>query len=556
MKSILLGLLTLCGVMLGCSGHAFAGTPQPFEKFRTAGMRCTDGLLPVYVVGNEIYLELPASALGRELCITAQVDSGFDLVGRAVKSLGVVRVRRKDESTVAFQRPFYNERVLDRSQSIVPAFDASNVQPDEQTCPIVACSERGGLIVNISSMLLVGTDWFDCSRLQQVGNLRSDLSRLLAVHAFGEGVSFTMRHYYSYSDSGPMLSNMMLSLPSGYLPLTVTCVVRLLPEKDAPLRLADGRIPYQALKFKDYSQDPYTLVDDSLILHWNLEGGRRTLTCYIDSLCPPDYVAPIREGVLAWNEAFRKAGLAQPLRVEVLKQDVVSAEQPLLVAYDLEDAVVSHDMLYHPRSGEILQARIHIGYGCLSGKRERYWLQCGAVDSRVWENPRNKELERELLKAEIMKQMGAVLGLASNLSGSACYTPEQLEDAKFVSRHGYSASVMDELPYNYLSGGSKSGLRIGEDDVRAIYFGYVPVQEASPYAHRERMRAWLGRQPARLQALPNERILQKGDLSSRPSDAAIRGLGHLFSVVPRLEELAVSKDGSQKDGQMVVSLYK
>ena len=67
-----------------------------------------------------------------------------------------------------------------------------------------------------------------------------------------------------------MLSSSAVLLPEGSMPLEVTCAVRLLPLKKDQIRLADYRIPYRTLSFKDYSQNPYCMVEDSLILRWDM----------------------------------------------------------------------------------------------------------------------------------------------------------------------------------------------------------------------------------------------------------------------------------------------
>lgn len=143
----------------------------------------------------------------------------------------------------------------------------------------------------------------------------------------------TIRRYHGAESERYMFSSSTVILPDGSMPLEVTCVIRLLPRKRDRIRLADYRIPYQTLRFKDYSQDPYCMAEDSLILRWDMS---KTLTFYVDTLFPKEYFQAVKEGVSAWNTAFRKAGIHDALQVKYANKKIIPAEQRAFISYDLK----------------------------------------------------------------------------------------------------------------------------------------------------------------------------------------------------------------------------
>lgn len=230
-------------------------------------MKKIDGVFPVYVADGEVYLEIPSEYIGREMQISAQIDRGFDLLCRPANGLGVVRITSPTEGTVCFQQPFYMERILDTESVYQQAFSLSNVQPEGISHSVVSYSGERGAIIRITEYLLNGDEWFSY-QYSFIRSLVPALSEVVRIHPFDEGVSFTVKRYHGVEAERYMYSSSAIVLPDGSMPLEVTCVLRLLPQKKDRIRLADNRIPYRTLHFKDYSQDPYCmvgrLVDSSL----------------------------------------------------------------------------------------------------------------------------------------------------------------------------------------------------------------------------------------------------------------------------------------------------
>ncbi|WP_294545252.1 DUF5117 domain-containing protein [uncultured Bacteroides sp.] len=438
---------------------------KTFDEFFVAGMKKIDGVFPVYVGEKDIYLEIPDKYIGREIEVRGQIDRGFDLLNRPVNGLGVVRVMSPDKATICFQKPFYTERILDEKSVYQKSFSLSNIQPAGESYPVVAYSKEQGAIIRITEYLINGNDWFS----YDYGFIRSlvpELSEVTKIHPFVEGVSFTVRRYHGVEAERYMFSSSAIILPEGSMPLEVTCVVRLLPQKKDQIRLADYRIPYQTLTFKDYSQNPYCMVEDSLILRWDMS---QPLIFYVDTLFPKEYFQAVKEGISVWNTAFRKAGIRDALQVKYANSKIIPAEQSAFISYDLRMPGIKSDFTYHPRTGEILSCRLNIGHGFLKGKLDDYLLSCGASDPRIVADHYSKEVEKELLQSEMTEEIGYLLGLRRSLSKDS---------------------------YGMI-------LKVGDDDCRAIYFGYNFLKgSGSCYDEREKLRQWIDKNlPDRIHSL-------------------------------------------------------
>jgi hypothetical protein len=63
----------------------------------------------------------------------------------------------------------------------------------------------------------------------------------------------------------------------------------------------------------------------------------------------------------------------------------------------------------------------------------------------------SNELMGALIRADISKQVGYSLGLRTNLIASNAYPVEKLRDKNWVEANGFSASIMDNINYNYVA---------------------------------------------------------------------------------------------------------
>lgn len=342
--------------------------PKPFAEFFSENMKKTDGTFPVYQEGNRVYMEFPRKWNGCEIEVSGQIDRGFGMINRSVKSLGVVRLAIPDSMSVEFLQPFYAERIMDRKSTYWDAFRASNVPVAGVEYPAVAISKVGNPIIDITDVVKGEKEWVSYSQYSEVRSLDPDMSRLNSVQTFlpvkgnvpdREGVELKLVRYHEAESEQYAYNSMAIILPNGSKPLYLSICLRLLPEKDMPIRLATEGLDIQTIHFKDYSQNPYTVVDDSLVMRLH---PNNACTVYVDSLVPNSYKAALQKGILSWNESLAKAKVKLRIHLNSIKSGIDAASVPFLVSYDMGKVGVSSQKTVHPRTGEILSFRMNIGH--------------------------------------------------------------------------------------------------------------------------------------------------------------------------------------------------
>lgn len=550
MKKIIIALtFVFASILLFAQNGA-----KEYKDFLVEGMKKYEGVFNVYIKDDNVYLEIPKGYVGREVLFFAQIDKGFDLIAQPVETMGVSRISGVSNSKVTLQQPFYAERLLDDNHQYNKSFNLSNVQYPGKDYKVVAYSPKGGAIIDITDKLLTSDEWFSY-RNQYIGGLVNGMSKLLRATNISDGVVFTIQRYHNIESGQITFSNPATTLPVGSAPLEVSFVVRLLPQKSDNIRLADERAKFQAIKFKDYSHNPYTVVEDSLIVRWDIS---RHLTLYVDTLFPQAYYNSVKKGVEAWNKALSVSGVNKLIQVRKAEKGVPTSSYPALIAYNLRETGIKSVITHHPRTGEVLNCRLNIGHNALREIQEEYFLQCGTADSRLKESYLSKEVEKDLLQYVVMREVGNILGLRYNHYGSSAYSVKQLKDNAFTQKYGYSASVMDKLPFNFLS--SKVGIQhtIGEEDILAIYYGYCTVNGAkNVYDDREKVIKMYDRQRATHKNLSDRKIMfaDKNDLSDTPSDASAIGVEKLQKLVEDLDKY-IYKDNRYGNGVLATMMYR
>ena len=83
--------LIIAGLMTATLAMA---QPQPisYSNLVKTGTKLAEGVLPIYQHDNRVYMEFDRQLDGREMELRGQIDCGFGLIDRAVKSIGVVKL--------------------------------------------------------------------------------------------------------------------------------------------------------------------------------------------------------------------------------------------------------------------------------------------------------------------------------------------------------------------------------------------------------------------------------------------------------------------------------
>lgn len=423
-----------------------------FEQFRQPEYQVVDGVLKIYYNREKVFLEVPENMLDREFCISAQINRGLGWRNRPLKSIGVVRIRKGAGDYLCFCKDLFQERLRGNTNEWQAAFDMSNQQPLGLVFPVVAfCEEESAYMIDITKAVKNDDDWFQC-RLQELKGLHASETELTDIQAVEDKLCFTIKREYGAETE----------LNSG-LPLEIGCVIQLLPLQPLKIRYADSDFPFASLAFTDYGKMPYGAVRDSLICRWRVTKFQ-PIVCYIDPLCPPEFVTYIEKGVKAWEKAFESAGLPQVLQVKTADRSTNLAAEKWVISYDLGKAETGRSWIIHPETGEIVYARLNIGHGVLVPALTDYWWECGLLDKRIRRNGMDDRVAGEILQHMVSREVGFLLGLLPR--------PEENYIGESVLKNLFYRGRMSEL---------------SAEDCRQLAWGYGQLPEIKKAAEKYKL---------------------------------------------------------------------
>lgn len=514
--------------------------PMAYAAFFKKGMEKTEGSLPVYQQGDKYYMEIPDSLLGRDFLFTAQAVRGTGGNGVFTKSLGVATFRMFQEHKLALYRDLMTERLsADGDSDLTDEL----LQPVEYLYPIVAYgTDQKSPIIDVTALVKNGKDWFTLSQFAAGSEAKE--SYINRVEKVRDGMKFNVMRMHGFG-AKPRPGQ------KGYVPVEIDFTLRVLPQEKMQVRLADPRVGYQKLNYQEYDMSSGKVRKVSVIQRWNLEKEPLvfTLAPYI-----PGWIRPaIIEGITAWQAAFAEAGLKDVLQVRMADSTEDLSQSRALVTFSTLEGRVSSTMISDPRTGEILSCRLNVPHSTPANLLVDYMIQCGATDPRILANPNDQEIVRELVRWQVSREVGRLLGLEENRAGSAAYSTKQLRDKDWLAEYGCTASIMDDCPCNYVAQPEDDVNprdlvpRVGEYDRWAIRYGYTP-QAGNPREVKRALTpilAMAAGQPA-LRYLPTDALnpyTQFQDLASDKVKAAEYGMKNLERMMPYLEALTGVRDG-------------
>ncbi|MFS2005017.1 zinc-dependent metalloprotease [Duganella sp. CT11-25] len=299
-----------------------------------------------------------------------------------------------------------------------------------------------------------------------------------------------------------------------------------LPAQPMHGRRADDRIGHFVSTSQDYSDDVTPTTAVHLVSRWRLEKQdpaqalsepKQPIVYWLDANIPEKYRESVRQGVLAWNEAFERIGFKNAIVVKQQAEtdrfntmDARHASVRWFVGSDVGFAIGPRQV--DPRSGEILDADIGMSDVFARGVRrvvaeDAYALaptpndeaHCDYMHESAQEmgfamdllelrgeldmgSPEADAVAQAYVRSVIMHEVGHTLGLRHNFRSSTIYSIAQLQDAEFTKKNGLAGSVMDYTPFNLSLKGEKQGeyvtSTLGPYDYWAIEYAYKPLEPA------------------------------------------------------------------------------
>ena len=370
-----------------------------------------------------------------------------------------------------------------------------------------------------------------------LGNFDKKKSKINEIKNYPENTN--VKTQYVYSNPSVLNGGSAAVTDGRNVSIKVFHTFMNMPKDDYSPRMDDARVGYFLTETNDMTATSTVNYRD-MIHRWKLVKKNpeaaisepvTPITWWIENTTPLEWRETIKEGVLAWNVAFEKAGFKNAMAVKVQPDDAdwdagdvrynvlrwTSSPNPPFGGYG--------PSFVNPRTGEILGADIMLEFVHFTNrvfadklyndaatnmkletseelevtkffeKQNLNYCSMGHVmhdnmqlGSAVLQATGASDLDMDALKKEgmkslIMHEVGHTLGLNHNMKASQLFSPEQLADADFIKGKALTGSVMDYAGINITNDRSKQGqyadMAVGPYDIWAVQFGYQDFKDDS-----------------------------------------------------------------------------
>ncbi len=505
-----------------------------------------DGLFTVYrdTTDGSVHLEIREDQLDREFIYFTHAVDG-------VAEAGAFRGQYRDNAVFTIERHY--DRIEFAEQNTNFYFDedselsrasSANMSPSVLHAEkIVAHDAESGRI------LIKADDLFMTDALHQVrpsprpgtpptafklGRQDKGKSKIRSLHNYPENTDVVVD--YVFSNDRPLNGGGEAVTDARNVTITLRHSLIEMPDNDYEPRFADPRVGYFASAKNDLTSSSSTPYHD-LIHRWHLKKKNpdaelsepvEPIVWWIENTTPERIRDDVREGVLAWNEAFEAAGFKDAIQVKV---------QPDTASWDAGD--IRYNVLrwtssptppfggygpsfVNPRTGQILGSDIMLEYVFLTNRVDYNKLydvtraeafdadasldmmgsatcmidahmhmnnQFGRTALRAVADAGATGLEGEMtrLMTEAIRELtlhevGHTLGLTHNMKASQLHGPDEIHDMNLTGEQGLTGSVMDYAAINVAPPNREQGhfymTAPGPYDTWAIQYGYTPGADA------------------------------------------------------------------------------
>lgn len=498
---------------------------------------------------GQVRMLIRPDQLGREFVYFAQAANGLPQVGFIVRGTylvnDVVTVRRHFDRIefVAENTYFY----FNPDSPLARAKDANQISSLLAVEKIAAeDAKTGEMLIEADKLFLTQSLYqvkpspdpeADPKNSYALGTLSETKSRILGLRSYPHNTDVEVE--YVFEDPAPrydLLQDAYEIKDPRNVAIRVMHSFIAMPTEPYTPRRDDPRVGYYGQRVTDLTSDSATPYRD-VINRWKLvkkdpaaavSEPVEPIVWWIENTTPYEWRDLIRDAVLAWNQAFEKAGFRNAIVVKVQPDDAdwdagdirynvlrwTSSPSPLFGGYGPSMA--------NPRTGQILGADIMLEYVYVTRHLDRvraipagggpagaaplctagYGIRLGTMLGRALAGAVNigSEAEEKMLREAmfnlIMHEVGHTFALTHNMKGTQMATPDELFDPDYVARNGVSGSVMEYPAINFAPPGRTQTLfydiKPGPYDDWAIEYGYSQALD-DPAAEEARLQAILAR---------------------------------------------------------------
>lgn len=519
---------------------AAPNAPRPFaEVIKDA--KAQDGHFRLFRKDEKVWLEIAPGQLNQPFFFSVNIPRAVGERGLYGSQMGrsyLVEWRQVGQliQLVALNTRFHAQAGTPQARFVSESFAESLLA----SAPVVSQKhpESQAVLIEANALLFTDLPGYQ-TRLEQAYRLPFALdtrhSSIAATHNTALNTGIEVRAHFAV----PKLPAPPLQPPPAPMPTPPAATpdprslfthfyfnLRKLPEHAMASRAADERVGYFTVVRSDYTSDTSVKTNQHWIKRWRLEkqdrsasvsAPRQPIVFWLDRNIPDKYRESVRQGILAWNQAFERIGFRNAIEVRQQTEqddfntlDAQHASVRWFTGADVGFAIgPSHA---DPRTGEILDADMgmsdvfargarrlvaedlfgsatsgpvahaaHEGHEhCQYAAQKEHELHFAMdwLESRglAMDSPQAEALAQAYVKDVMMHETGHVLGLRHNFKGSTAYSLAQLEDPSFTREKGLSSSVMDYLPFNLQTEGKAQAewvmSTLGPYDYWAIEYGY------------------------------------------------------------------------------------
>ncbi|MBH97895.1 MAG: hypothetical protein CMM56_05520 [Rhodospirillaceae bacterium] len=366
----------------------------------------------------------------------------------------------------------------------------------------------------------------------KLGELSDEKSKITGIRNYPLNTDVHVE--YVYENPTPIVRGDDEITDSRYVSIFIQHSFMAVPKNNYVPRLTDHRMGFFAQQVTDLTDGSVTPYRD-LVERWHLVKKNPSepisepiepIIWWIENTTPIEFRDSIKEGVLAWNQAFEKIGFNNALVVKV---------QPDDAEWDAED--IRYNVLRwtssptppfsgygpsftNPRTGQIIGADIMLEFagvtrrlqyqrvlenldsGALTEFFEAGYCNVGygmhisqafgriAINSMQLGSAQEEQLIHEFLVDLTMHEIGHTLGFAHNFAASNLLTYEEIYDPAAVNKRSLHASVMDYTDIHIATEGREQtayfGTKPGPYDDWIVEYSYSSALE-NPQMEAERL---------------------------------------------------------------------